>query len=152
MKTRLTLIATLLLLGSCGLNDPKSALGFRLPDGDADAGRRAFVTLGCHFCHQVERIDAPSELTGPASVALGGETTRVRTYGELVTSIINPSHRIAPAFEPAAVTDGAGSSLMELPAYNDRMTVQQLTDLVAFLQQTYRVVPPPYNPYTIIYP
>lgn len=152
MKTRLTLIAMLLLLGSCGMNDPKSSLGFRLPDGDAEAGRQTFVSLGCHFCHQVEGVESPSERTGVASVALGGETTRVRTYGELVTSIINPSHRIAPGHDSEAVTDGAGASLMELPVFNDRMTVRQLTDLVAFLQQTYRVVPPPYNPYTFVYP
>lgn len=152
MQTRLTLIAALLLLSSCGLNDPKSALGFRLPDGDAEAGRRAFVSLGCHFCHQVDGVETPPERMGAASVALGGETTRVRTYGELVTSIINPSHRIAPGYDPATVTDGAGASLMELPAFNDRMTVRQLTDLVAFLQTTYQVVPPSYDPYTFSYP
>jgi hypothetical protein len=147
----LTVAALAVLLSACGLNDPKSARGFRLPDGDAEAGKKALVDLGCHTCHQVEGIEAEFAGTGAARVRLGGETTVVRSYGELVTSIINPSHRIAIGTDPAQVAP-EGQSLMEVAALNDRMTVRQLTDLVAFLQTTYKVVPPPYNPYTRIYP
>jgi mono/diheme cytochrome c family protein len=139
------------LLTACGLNDPKSERGFRLPDGDPEAGKKAFVDLGCYTCHEVEGIDAKFAGTGAANIKLGGETTIVRSYGELVTAIINPSHKIAVGADPAQVAP-EGQSLMEIAALNDRMTVRQLTDLVAFLQTTYKVVPPPYNPYTRIYP
>jgi sulfur-oxidizing protein SoxX len=75
-------------------------------------------------------------------VQLGGKTPHLRTYGELVTSIINPSHKIAPRHrEAGAVLEG--ESLMSYMYLNQVMTVQELVDLVAFLQPTYEVVPPP---------
>ena len=151
MRSLFVLIGAGLLLSACGYNDPKSERGFRLPDGDAAAGKQAFVDLNCSACHSVEGVTPSQSPSGTAVFALGGETTRVRTYGELVTSIINPSHRIAVVSEPSAI--GAdGKSLMESAALNDRMTVRQLTDLVAFLQTQYEVVPPPYNPYAYAYP
>jgi mono/diheme cytochrome c family protein len=152
MKTRTLMIPLMLLiLPACGLNDPTSARGFRLPDGDANAGRAAFADLRCNACHRVEGIEAPAEGAGPVLVTLGGETNRVKSYGELVTSIINPSHRIAPGHDPNAVAPG-GKSLMESARLNDVMTVRQLIDLVAFLQATYRVVPPEHYPYSYVYP
>jgi L-cysteine S-thiosulfotransferase len=151
MRSLVALLVSGLLLCACGLNDPKSERGFRLPDGDATAGRQAFIDLSCSTCHRVAGIAPPQHATSVASIALGGATTRVRTYGELVTSIINPSHRIAVVSEPSAVS-ADGKSLMELAALNERMTVRQLTDLVAFLQTQYKVVPPPYNPYAYRYP
>lgn len=147
----LPLLPLLLILSACGLQDPKSASGFRLPDGDVKAGRTAFVQLRCHVCHQVEGIDVRPEGTGAVSVPIGGDTLRVKTYGDLVTSIINPSHRIAPGTDPASVAPG-GRSLMENAQLNDVMTVRQLVDLVAFLQTTYRVLPPEPYPYGYVYP
>jgi hypothetical protein len=139
------------ILAGCGAQDPTSSRGFRLPDGDANAGRTAFVQLRCYVCHQVEGIDAKFEGTGAAAVKLGGTTLRVKTYGDLVTSIINPSHRIAPGTDADRVAPG-GVSLMEIPRLNDVMTVRQLIDLVAFLQPTYHVQPPELNPYAYTYP
>lgn len=80
-------------------------------------------------------------------IALGGDTTYVRTYGDLVTSIINPSHRFAAGYS-AAETRVDGSSKMRI--YNDELTVTELADLVAFLQQHYKLrayQPSPYVPY-----
>lgn len=128
-----------------------SGASFRLPDGDAQRGREAFVALRCPDCHDVEGIDGPSGESGAARVALGGEITRVRTYGDLVTSIINPSHRITRRY-PAEQVAPDGRSLMEQARLNDVMTVQQLVDIVAFLESTYRVVPPAVYPYTYAYP
>jgi hypothetical protein len=130
---------------------PKSGLGFRLPDGDAARGKQAFVDLRCNACHNVEGSDLPFSGTGAASVTLGGRTVRVKTYGDLVTSIINPSHRITPRYPPEQVSLN-GQSLMTLPYLNDVMTVQQLIDLVAFLQGSYQVIPPPIAPYSYQYP
>jgi mono/diheme cytochrome c family protein len=150
MKSPWFLVPMLVVAQGCDLIEAQSARGFRLPDGDATAGRQAFVNLRCHACHQVEGIDVKFEGTGAASVQLGGETVRVKSYGELVTSIINPSHRIAPGVQADAVAPG-GTSLMEIAGLNDTMTVRQLIDLVAFLQTTYKVTPPTEYPYTYVY-
>ena len=130
------------LLGLCGcMPSPESSVGFRLPDGDAERGRAAFVDLQCHGCHAVAGVDLEFTGTGAVRVELGGQVSRVRTYGELVTSIINPSHRLAPGYDPAYVTTG-GESIMTLAYINEVMTIQQLIDVVAFLQDQYDVSPP----------
>jgi L-cysteine S-thiosulfotransferase len=118
-----------------------SSQAFNLPEGDAGNGRNAFVSLECTACHKVRDLDLPAPQTqGPVMVVLGGGVTRVKSYGELVTSIINPSHRLARGF-PADDTGRGGESPMAV--YNDVMTVTQLIDLVAFLQSQYDVVPRP---------
>lgn len=149
MRTLLLVVLGGILLAGCG---QKSGFGFRLPDGDAKRGRDAFVALRCSSCHHVAGLDLPQQGTGAADVALGGQTIHVKTYGELVTAIINPSHRIAPGYPENQVTTSDGKSLMALAYLNDVMTVQQLIDLVAFLQSSYEVVPPPISPYSYIYP
>jgi hypothetical protein len=144
-----SLVATS-LLAACAPS-PESPRGFRLPDGDAIAGEATFVRLQCHGCHQIEGLELPEFLGTTAvvvKVSLGGEVTRVKTYGELVTSIINPSHRLIPGYPREQVSTN-GASLMTV--YNDWMTVQQLIDLVAFLQSHYEVVPPDYEFYRFNY-
>ncbi|MEZ6061416.1 MAG: hypothetical protein R3C19_13815 [Planctomycetaceae bacterium] len=118
---------------------PKSEKGFTLPDGDAAQGQETFVALNCHHCHTVSGVELP-ELTEPARtvVHLGGEVTRIRTYGELVTSIINPSHKLAPGYKPEDVSEQGVSKMTN---YNGVMTVEQLINLVAFLQAHYRLRP-----------
>jgi hypothetical protein len=81
---------------------------------------------------------------GPVTVVLGGETQTIKTYGELVSSVINPSHKLIRGYPEEEVSQD-GKSLMTV--YNDRMTVQQLIDLVAFLQSKYEVVVPEYTYY-----
>jgi hypothetical protein len=73
------------------------------------------------------------------SVVLGGETRRVKTYGELVTSIINPSHILALGYPKELITKGDQSAMTN---FNDTLTVRQLADLVAFLQSRYQLIPP----------
>jgi sulfur-oxidizing protein SoxX len=150
MKALALSTALVLLLSACGLNDPKSSAGFRLPDGNAEAGRQAFVALRCFNCHLVDGVTETPSGTPAARVKLGGEVSRVKNYGDLVTSIINPSHRIA-AGEDIEQVAPAGKSLMELAALNSKVTVQQLIDLVAFLQSKYQMVPPVYDPYSYVY-
>ena len=137
MHKAIALFSCVAALGAC---TPESPFGFRLPDGDAAAGRQAFVDLGCNACHEVAGV--PFEyLEGIAHVELGGKTTHLRTYGELVTSIINPSHKIASRHREGDVSL-EGESVMTYLYLNQVMTVQQLVDLVAFLQPTYEVVQP----------
>jgi L-cysteine S-thiosulfotransferase len=120
----------------------RGARGVHLPQGDAERGRVAFVDLRCHVCHEVAGFDPPTQIVAATRVVLGGQTTHVRSYGDLVTSIANPSHRLARGYPPETVAVD-GVALMSLIYLNDVMSVQQLVDLVAFLQTEYEVVPPP---------
>lgn len=139
LKHSVWYVAGLLALSvACG--GRHSAAGFRLPD-DADAGRGkvAFATLECHTCHQVPGVDLPRPtVQPPVPVLLGGDVDREMTDGYLVTSIINPNHRLA-AYPRSEISRGGRS---RMPSYADRITVRQLTDIVAFLQANYTVRPP----------
>ena len=148
---RISFLLLLMIPFLYGCNpSPKSGHGFTLPDGDAQRGEKTFVQLQCHACHTVDGVELEQLETSPSEqlVVLGGETTYVRNYGNLVTSIINPSHRFALGYQTEAIKTEEGESKMRL--YNDEMTVTQLIDLVAFLQGRYKVVPiqtTPYMPY-----
>ena len=148
MKLTIIVFSLFCLAASGCTADPKSAEGFSLPDGNSQNGQETFAQLQCNACHTVAGVQfAKLEGTSEPIVALGGETPRVRTYGDLVTSIINPSHRFARGYADDDVKQN-GDSKMRL--YNDEMTVKQLIDLVAFLQSHYQVKahqPTPYMPY-----
>ena len=138
----ISLFALLWALGGCS-QDPKSGAGFRLPDGDAGQGREVFLYMQCNQCHTIEGTELPV-IPGadPAYVELGGRVATVKTYGDLVTSIINPSHRLAPGYAKEKVSVDGESNMY---TYNRHMTVQELIDLVAFLQSHYDVVPPQFD-------
>ena len=136
------LAAAFLALAGCQ-QDPKSASGFRLPDGDPVAGQEAFLYMQCNQCHTIAGMELPAVATGETPyVELGGRVATVKTYGDLVTSIINPSHRLAPGYAKEKVSED-GESKMYI--YNRHMTVQELIDLVAFLQSHYDVIPPQFD-------
>ncbi len=150
MRHAITLVTVLGLLVGCAPDPLQSAAEFRLPTGNAEAGRKAFVDLRCYVCHQVKGVDARFQGTPAASVELGGKVSRVKSYAELVTAIINPTHKI-PSDRTAHDAAPAGESLMTLAGLNDVMTVAQLVDLVAFLQPQYKVEAPKIDPYTYRY-
>ena len=138
--TRWSVVLLMLLTAACG--GPKSGAGLRLPDGDVERGKAAFLELKCNTCHTV----AETEMAAPSKdyayvrvVVLGGEVRQVKTYGALVTSIINPSHSLAPGYPKELITKDNQSAMAN---FNDTMTVRQLIDLVAFLQSRYEFVPP----------
>lgn len=122
---------------------PMSPRGFSLPVGDIEKGEQVFKEFKCLACHALEgyeRDNIEKELN--TTIKLGGKTHTVMTYAELVTSIINPSHKISIKYNPALVQEGGVSKMRN---YNDVMTVTQLIDLVSFLQPQYKLVP--YEPY-----
>ncbi len=133
------LIFSVVLAGSGCERDTQ---GFALPEGDAERGRAEFVQLGCTDCHSVMSEPGLNEIDPQAEirVLLGGPTSRVQTYGNLVTSIINPSHRVRRG-NREMMANPDGSSRMR--SYNELMTVQQLVDLVSFLKRHYEVWTPP---------
>lgn len=142
LKTMTTILLGLAALGGCEA-DRMSEKGFSLPEGNALDGQKAFVYLHCYECHTIEGVDLPPV---PADqepfVQLGGDVSRVKTYGQLVTSIINPSHKLAPGYPLEEITEDGQS---KMPVYNGYMTVQELIDIVTFLQPHYKVVVPQYH-------
>jgi mono/diheme cytochrome c family protein len=139
----LTLLLTLVLaLGGCDEDRTMSERGFRLPDGNAMAGREAFLYMHCNQCHTIQGEEFPTIAGFEPFVELGGAVTRVKTYGELVTAIINPSHKLADGYPEELVSENGKSKMY---VYNGFMTVQELTDIVMFLQPHYDVVPPEFQ-------
>lgn len=143
MKARFVLtffLFSLIALGACDPDARMSQKGFRLPDGDAEAGREAFLYMQCHQCHSIKGEQLPG-IPGqePPYVELGGTVTQVKTYGELITAIINPSHKLAKGYAKEVVAVDGESKMY---VYNDHMTVKELTDIVMFLQPYYDVVAP----------
>lgn len=128
------LLAAALVLVAC--DHAKSPRGFRLPDGDVISGRQAFLRLECNTCHSVEGVNLPPPLE--YQIHLGGESPRIKTYGELVTSVINPSHVISGKYR-RELDEGKISPMAD---FNSRMTVQEMSDIVAFLQPRYRLMVP----------
>ncbi len=117
----------------------RQAKGFRLPEGDVEQGKATFVALGCNGCHTVDGVELPQPSGEPAvTVALGGEVVRVKTYGELVTSVVHPSHSLAPG-HPKEKIQIDGKSIM--PDLTGAMTVRQMIDIVAFLHSRYSEKP-----------
>lgn len=115
-----------------------STRGFRLPEGNIENGEQLFSSYGCIDCHTVSGIEPDEEEPAIASrVTLGGPVTLNKTYADLLTSIVNPSHRIDRKLDQDSVQSG-GSSLMR--NYNEQMTVAHLIDIVAFLQPQYELV------------
>jgi len=83
--------------------------GFTLPAGDAERGEAAFVKFRCFDCHQVHGVDLPpAEQPDQVLVKLGGEVDREKSYADLVTGIINPSHRLAAGYDAALPTASHG--------------------------------------------
>ena len=148
MLRLISLVVCVLFLHACG-SDPKSPWGFRLPDGNAVKGQALFVELQCNACHTIAGLElaAPAQ-RGPVAVVLGGPVARVKTYGDLVSSVINPSHKLIFNYPEEKIARD-GESRMRI--YNETMTVQQLIDLVAFLQPQYKVSLPQYSYYTFKY-
>ena len=126
----------------CDEEKAMSERGFRLPEGNAQAGRETFLYMHCNQCHTIKGEQLPTIPGYEPYVELGGSVTRVKTYGELVTAVINPSHKLADGYPKDLVSEDGKSKMYY---YNGFMTVQELTDIVMFLQPHYDVVPPQFQ-------
>jgi hypothetical protein len=149
MKTLIwfTSIILVSVMAACSYG-PDSPKGFSLPEGNVAMGEKVFMQYQCQACHSLEGYEDDSlikEFDTP--IPLGGTSSMVKTYGQLVTSVINPSHKLASRSKSIEekITNDNGSSKMRV--FNDVMTVQELIDLVAFLQPKYKVQPITYTNY-----
>lgn len=142
MKKMFMLSLAILLLSACRTY-PDYANDFRFPilRGDIARGQQAFTSLGCVQCHVVDGVDLNASGNRPFTVVLGGELMFAKTYGDLVTSIINPDHVISEEYL-AQLPREARSQTSSSPMYvNEDMKVSELIDIVAFLNSRYRLLP-----------
>jgi sulfur-oxidizing protein SoxX len=117
---------------------------FNLPRGDVEAGRATFVLLQCNECHYVEGVQYVGSERHKTMVDLGGKTSKVKTYADLVTSVINPSHRLPSKVDNTIVTADGKSRMRN---YNEIMSVQELIDVVTFIESRYEIIVPAHYDY-----
>ena len=130
-----------------GAHSPR---GFSLPEGDAVRGEKVFLDSGCLSCHTMKGYDRSEVDKDPKiAVALGGDVNRIKTYAELVTSVINPSHKLAKGYQEDVIQE---QGVSKMPNYNDVLKVSQLIDLVMFLQSHYELKVYNRTHYPNIYP
>ncbi|AKA34263.1 c-type cytochrome [Flagellimonas lutaonensis] len=129
------------LLSSCN----EQARGFALPEGNVEAGKATYRRLACNECHSISGIEWIGG-SDSLNIPLGGDVPAKKSYGNLVTSVINPTHKIARSYEQKGTNE---TGLSKMKNYNEVMTVQELVDLVTFLQTEYKISIPPthYHPY-----
>jgi mono/diheme cytochrome c family protein len=117
--------------GSAGHHGTPRGWKFAWPGGGNIArGRELFAKLECYSCHEVrgESYPAPTDAgrLGPELSAMGP----LHDADYFAESIINPGAAIEKGRNYAGPD---GSSRM--PSFNDSLTVQDVTDLVAYLRQ-----------------
>ena len=141
--TNYLMVFALLSLGLLITSCKEQARGFALPEGNVENGKVTYTRLGCNECHSISEIEWKGG-NDSLKIKLGGEVSIQKSYAELVTSVINPSHKIAWSHKSNASTEEGYSKMKN---YNEIMTVQELIDIVSFLQSEYKVqTPPTYYP------
>jgi len=145
VKTKtLTLILAGLGVLMAGCGDRTQNTRFEMPAGNAENGKAAFVALECYTCHRVSGVDLPPPTQDPVKiVTLGGDVSRLRSYGDLITSIVHPTQAVSDLMR---LPPKEGAARTPMPGVNERMTVQQLIDLVTFLKPMYQQLEPLYQP------
>ncbi|MDG2176499.1 MAG: c-type cytochrome [Gammaproteobacteria bacterium] len=117
---------------------------FRFPilSGDVERGQEAFLRLECNQCHQVNGVEIPNYSgTRPVTVELGGEIYFAKTYGDLVTSIINPDHVVSEEYLRQLPRDARRQTTSSPMYQKEEMLVTELIDIVAFLNSRYSLLP-----------
>ncbi len=115
------------------------AADFKLPGGDKAIGEEVFVSLNCNQCHTVYGTDL-DEPKGKRrlNLPLAGEARFVRSYEELIIAITNPQHVVTERYrEILSGPEQAGEIKAFMPDLTNDMSVRQLMDLVAFLNDAY---------------
>lgn len=122
--------------------------GFVLPDGDIERGKAVFVSVGCRSCHTIKDEEFPPfEPDDSLNLELGGEVYRVKNYGELLTSIVNPTHIVSAKYRVTLDKAEQRNAQSPMTAFNDVLNVTQIIDLTAYLHSRYELVPAKYQGY-----
>jgi len=138
----LFLISGVLILPACS-EKPQPVKGFVLPEGDVAQGEQVFIKYNCHGCHAITGVELPeNEFEPPFILELGGKVYRVRNYGELMTSVVNPDHVISRKYVALLEKADREALISPMPYFIEDMTVAELIDLVAFLHAQYSLLLP----------
>ena len=109
--------------------DSYQKINLTVPEGDAAAGREAFVELMCTSCHAVQgETDFPKPVAQVPVPVLGPEHGKLAP-GKLASAMVSPSHKVSDE-----VLMKTFSELSPMGDFSDAMTVRQLVDLVAYVQ------------------
>jgi len=132
MLRKLTFLGcVVLLLAGCTTGDGNDyeIATLVMPEGHPDAGRQAFLKLGCASCHAVGwEPEFPAPLSANPGPGLDRSLT-MQTAGGIATSIIVPSHYV-----PAKIRRTAEGQVSPMADYTEAMTVRQLIDVVSYLR------------------
>jgi len=129
-------------LSACTVESP-AVKGFVLPEGDVARGEQVFIKFGCPGCHTIPGVDLPEMDPEPEILLeIGGEVYRIKNYGELLTSVINPVHVISPKYLSKLDESDRSKASTPMPYYGDTMTVTEMINLVAFLHDKYSKLMP----------
>jgi sulfur-oxidizing protein SoxX len=138
-------LGTILLtvvLSACTVESPP-VKGFVMPDGDVALGEQVFIKYGCHGCHTIPGVDLPKIEPEPElMLEIGGEVYRVKNYGELLTSVINPTHVVSQEYINKLEDINSSDGNSPMPYYGDAMTITEMINLVSFLQAQYNKLMP----------
>lgn len=120
-------------------SDAVAAEGFRFRGGDMERGREAFARLNCIQCHTISGVEVPKpEGKRRFDLKLGEELRFVKRYEDLVLAISNPRHVVSERYR-AILTDAEARGEIEpfMPDFTNDMSVRQLMDIAAFLDDVY---------------
>lgn len=147
-KSFICLLLALFGLSACDERN-MPVRGFVLPPGDSAVGKQVFIDHGCYQCHTLPGVDLPERASNPPiTLEIGGKVFRVRNYGELLDSVVNPDHIISAKYRMALENDNRKDIKSPMPNFNEQLTVAELIDLVAFLHDQYiKMDPPGYQGY-----
>jgi len=130
---------------------PEPVKGFVLPEGDAELGQEVFAEAGCRYCHTVANLDLPPfEAEQVLDIMLGGKVLKVKSYGELLNSIVNPNHSVSSSYKAQLQASERKGAESPMPVFNDVLTVTELIDLTAFLHSRYVLLGPEYRGYMYV--
>ena len=126
--------------------EERAAKGFRFAGGEAEAGRDAFIKLNCIQCHSVAKTEFPAlKVTRRLELQLASEVRFVKKYEDLITAITNPRHVVNEHYRGLLAKNELEGIEPLMPDLTKDMSVLQLMDIVAFLDQAYSKSLPDYR-------
>src|SRR3989304_6655668 len=99
------------------------------PKGDPAKGREIFVKLECYSCHEVKGETFPAAGNKENAGAELAAMARLHEAEYFAEAIINPSAQIEKG-KGYEAPDGSS----RMPSFNHLVTVEEVVDLVAYLQ------------------
>ncbi len=154
-QTILVLLPLAIVISAAAAPNPNSTTtpakapersGFRLGGGHAERGEAAFAAVACVQCHTVKGSELKQPEKHRITLELAGETRFVKRYADIILAITNPRHVMNERYKALLQqTQPDGDVEPFMPRLTDRMTAQQMIDIVEFLDEAYGAALPGYQ-------